>query len=152
MESEEAKKAEAKRMMDFYQCLKRGDLIAFEASDELMVSEVDSAEYDLKRAEESLARDDLKWASIQAYHSMMHSVRVMVLVKGYKDETNQCLLFALKELYVATGELEKFIAENFEMCMNIRNECDRGCVPDKDSTKMCIEAAKNFLMFALKKL
>ena len=150
MESEEEKKAEVKRMMNFYQCIRRGDLISFEASDELMLSEINSAEYDLKRAEESLDREDHKWASIQAYHSMMHSGRVMVLAKGYRTENVQCLLAALKELYLATGELQKYVVENFEMCMNIWHECDIGTMPDKESTKVCVESAKNFLMYALK--
>ncbi|UCE07129.1 MAG: HEPN domain-containing protein [bacterium] len=105
--------------------------------------EMASAEYDLKMAEESILKSDTKWASVQAYYSMFHSAKALVFTKGYREKSHYCLIVALRELYIKTKELEKDIGDNLENCMDIRHGADYGLTYDKESAKICIEAARN---------
>jgi len=150
MEESEARVAGKKTSIDFERCLRLGGLITFEASDEMYKREIDGAEYDLVRAEESLAKNDLKWASLQAFHSMYHSVRIMILSKGYLEKSQRCLMVALKDLYVSTGEIMNVTANNLELCMEIKKETENGNIPSEESTRMCIDSAKTFLSYAIK--
>jgi len=136
-------------MSDFEKCIKFRHLISIDPSDELIDREMTNAKYDLERAEESLNKGDLKWAAIQAYYSMYHSARILVLSKGYREKNHQCLLVALRELYVKKGELSKYVVENFQICLDIKAEADEGKLPGEGSVRMGIETAMNYLILAV---
>ncbi len=135
-------------MNEFEKCLKDRRIIKIEPTSEMMVKEMTSAEYDLTRAEESLFVKDFKWASIQAYYSMFHSAKALVLKKGYREKSHYCLLVALKELYIKTSELPKDIADDFEMCMDIRHEADYGMFYSEESAKLSIKAAQRLFQLS----
>lgn len=130
---------------EFETCLNERKIVKIKPSIKMIEKEVNSAEYDLSRSIESLSHKDYKWASIQAYYSMFHSVKALVLNKGYRKKSHYCLLVALKELYVETGELAKEFADNFEMCMDIRQEADYGLTYNSRSAELSIESAKKLL-------
>jgi len=132
-------------MSEFETCLNERKIVKIKASTKMIEKEIDSAEYDLARARESLSHNDYKWASVQAYYSMFHSAKALVLNKGYREKSHYCLLVALKELYVETGELEKGFADNFEMCMDIRQEADYGLTYSTTSAELSIEYAEKLL-------
>ncbi|MBU7047818.1 MAG: HEPN domain-containing protein [Theionarchaea archaeon] len=111
-------------MKEFERCLKERRLIKIQISDEMITKEIGSAEYDLHQAEESFLKGDFKWSSIQAYYSMFHAVRALILRKGYREKSHYCLLVALRELYVKTEEVDSEFADNFEVSMNFRKEAD----------------------------
>ena len=132
-------------MSEFERCLKERRLLKIELSYRMIEKELEGAKYDLMRAEESLHDGDYKWSSIQAYYSMFHAAKALVLKRGYREKSHYCLLIALKELYVNTGELDQEFADNFEMSMDIRHEADYALTYDEDSAKIAIENARRFL-------
>jgi uncharacterized protein (UPF0332 family) len=133
-------------MNKFDKCLEEGKIVKFEASVEMIKKEIENAEYDLARAEESVLKGDSKWASVQAYYSMFHSAKALVFKKGYREKSHICLLIALRELYVRSREMDKDIVDQFEMCMDVRHEADYGLSHDEESARICIESAIKLLV------
>jgi len=125
-------------MSEFERCLKERRLLKMESSDKMIEKELEGARYDLMRAEESMHNGDYKWSSVQAYYSLFHAAKALVLKRGYREKSHYCLLIALKELYVNTGELEQEFADNFEMGMDIRHEADYALTYDEDSARIAI--------------
>ena len=132
-------------MNEFEKCVQDGRLVKMSATDDIIGKELEEAEYDLVKAEESLMKEDYKWASVQAYYSMFHSAKALVFRKGYREKSHYCLIVALRELYVNTNELDGDYVDTYEMCMDIRHEADYGLSYDKESARLCIEAAGSFL-------
>ena len=66
---------------EFERCLKERRIVALKATREMIEKELKGAEYDLSSAEESLNDKDYKWASVQAYYSMFHAAKALVLKK-----------------------------------------------------------------------
>jgi len=87
-------------MNDFERCIKERRLTKIKPSNEMIQKEVESAEYDLERARNSLSEDDFKWVAVQSYYSMFHAAKALVLKRGYREKSHFCLVIALKELYV----------------------------------------------------
>ena len=56
-------------MNDFERCIKERRLTKIKPSKEMIQKEVESAEYDLERARNSLGEEDFKWAVVQSYYS-----------------------------------------------------------------------------------
>jgi uncharacterized protein (UPF0332 family) len=139
-------------MNAFERCLEERRLVAAHDPEEMIAKEVQSAEYDLQRARESLEKGDYKWASIQIYYSMFHSVKALVLKKGYREKSHYCLLVALRELYVETGELEIEYADNFDMAMFVRKEADYAAVYDEESAHILLDHAQEMIEMAQKML
>ncbi len=111
-------------MNEFQKCLEQRRIVKIIPTKEMIDKEITNAEYDLKMADESLLKDDSKWASVQAYYSMFHSAKALVLNKGYREKSHYCLIVALRELYIKTKELDKDIGDDLETCMDIRHEAD----------------------------
>lgn len=132
-------------MNDFEKCLKERRILKIDASNEMIKKEIEGAKYDLSSAEESLNDEDYKWASVQAYYSMFHAAKALVLKKGYREKSHYCLLIALRELYVKSKELNAEFAENFEIGMDIRHEADYALTFDEESAKIAIGNAGKFL-------
>jgi len=68
-------------MNDFERCIKERHLIKIKATSEMIEKEITTAEYDLERSKESMKDEDYKWASVQAYYSMFHAAKALVLKK-----------------------------------------------------------------------
>lgn len=132
-------------MNEFQKCLEQRRIVKIIPTQELIEKELTHAKYDLKSAEESLEKEDSKWSSVQAYYSMFHTAKALVLKKGYREKSHYCLIVALRELYITTGELDANIGEDLEHCMDIRHEADYGLTYDIESAELCIDAAKRFL-------
>ena len=132
-------------MNEFEKCLKERRILKIDASDEMIQKEIEGAKYDLSSGEESLADEDYKWASVQAYYSIFHASKALVLKKGYREKSHYCLLIALRELYVKSKELDSEFAENFEIGMDIRHEADYALTFDEESAKIAIGNARKFL-------
>jgi uncharacterized protein (UPF0332 family) len=128
-------------MSDFERCLKERRLLQVEASPEMLSKEMGSAGYDLGRAADSLDEDDFKWASIQAYYSMFHAAKALVLAKGYREKSHICLIVAMRELYPR----QKALADDLEMCMDLRHEADYASTYDKESAEIAVKKAEKFL-------
>ena len=139
-------------MNDFQRCIKERRLVKIKPSKEMIQKEIESAEYDLERARNSLDQGDFKWTAIQSYYSMFHASKALVLKKGYREKSHICLVIALKELYVKEDKLNVEMAENLELCMNLRHEADYGLTYHQESAETAIKYAEVFLNNASKLL
>jgi uncharacterized protein (UPF0332 family) len=140
------------KMNDFERCVKERRLVKIKPSKEMIQKELESAEYDLERARNSLDQEDFKWAAVQSYYSMFHAAKALVLKKGYREKSHFCLFIALKELYVNEDKLNAEMVENLELCMNLRHEADYGLTYHQESAETAIKYAEVFLNNALKLL
>ena len=140
------------KMNDFERCIKERRLVKIKPSKEMIQKELESAEYDLERARNSLDQEDFKWTAIQSYYSMFHAAKALVLKKGYREKSHFCLIIALRELYIKENKIETEMVENFELCMNLRHEADYGLTYHQESAETALKYAENFLNTALKLL
>ena len=136
-------------MNDFERCVKERRLIKIKPSNEMIQKEIESAEYDLERARNSLDEEDFKWAAVQSYYSMFHAAKALVLKKGYREKSHFCLIISLRELYVKEDRLNAEMVENLELCMSLRHEADYGLTYHQESAETAIKYAEEFLDKAL---
>jgi uncharacterized protein (UPF0332 family) len=132
-------------MNDFERCVKERHLIKMKASNEMIQKEIASSEYDLERSKESIKDEDYKWASVQAYYSMFHAAKALVLKKGYREKSHYCLMVAIRELFVKDGTMKEEDADTLELCMHLRHEADYGLIYDQDSAEAAFRYAQQFL-------
>ncbi len=76
---------------------------------------------------------------------MFHCAKALVLAKGYREKGHACLLVALRELYVRTGELERRLTDDLEMVMDLRVEADYGLTYSADGARIAVEIAEGML-------
>jgi uncharacterized protein (UPF0332 family) len=132
-------------MSEFERCLRDGRLVRVEPSVAMIEKEIDAARFDLETAEGSLARGNAKWASVQAYYSMFHSAKALVLWKGYRERNHWCLLMAVQELLVRTGELDEELADDLELCMGVRHGADYALEYDATTARRVAGKARDML-------
>lgn len=111
----------------------------------MIEKEITTAEYDLERSKESMKDEDYKWTSVQAYYSMFHAAKALVLKKGYREKSHYCLIIAVRELYVKDGTMNDELADTLELCMHLRHDADYGLIYDKESADTAIHYAQQFL-------
>ena len=140
------------KMNDFERCVKERRLVKIKTSNAMIQKELESAEYDLERARNSIDDGDFKWAAVQSYYSMFHGAKALVLKKGYREKSHFCLVIALRELYVNENKLDAEMVENLELCMTLRHEADYGLTYRQESADTAIKYAEDFLNIALKLL
>jgi uncharacterized protein (UPF0332 family) len=132
-------------MNDFERCIKERHLIKMKVSHEMIEKEISSAEYDLERSKESMKNEDYKWASVQAYYSMFHAAKALVLKKGYREKSHYCLIVGIRELYVKDGKMSEEFADSLEVCMHLRHDADYGLIYDQESAEAATRYAQEFL-------
>ena len=132
-------------MNDFERCIKERRLTKIKPSTEMIQKEVESSEYDLERARNSLNEGDFKWAAVQSYYAMFHAAKTLVLKRGYREKSHFCLIIALRELYVKEDKLNAELVENLELCMSLRHEADYGLTYHQESAETAIKYAEEFL-------
>ena len=140
------------KMNDFERCVKERRLIKITPSKEMIQKELESSEYDLERARNSLEEGDFKWAGVQSYYSMFHAAKASVLKRGYREKGHFCLIIALRELYVKENRLNAEMVENLELCMGLRHEADYGLTYHQENAETAIKYAEEFLNYVLKLL
>ncbi len=111
---------------------------------EVVLKEIEAAEYDLKKAQKTLDDNDAKWATVKAY-SIFHSARALLYSAGYREKSHRALLAALNELFVKTGKLPTDLLLAFEDGMDLREEADYGQTFSQGSASDLIDDAKAFL-------
>ncbi len=132
-------------MNEFERCLKVGRIVRFEVDREMIGKELETAAQDLDAARGSLASGNAKWASTQAYWSMFHSAKALVLSKGYREKSHWCLLVAVRELLVRTGELDAEQADDLELAMAVRHEADYALQYDAVTAARTVGMAERML-------
>lgn len=108
----------------FKRLLREGKLVRIQPDRESVVKEINGAELDLETAGESLRAGNLKWATIQGYYSMFHSVRALSYSRGFREKSHYALLVALRELF--SRDVEASLIQGFEEGMELREAADYG--------------------------
>ncbi len=132
-------------MNEFERCVKKRLLIKINSTEEMIQKEITNSRYDLDRSKGSIKNKDYKWAAVQAYYSIFHAAKALVLKKSYREKSHYCLLVALIELYVKKDLLDPEMADNFEICMNLRHDADYGLIYDQESAETAVNYAESFL-------
>lgn len=128
----------------FGRCLREGKLAKEGFQPDLVKKELDAAGSDLETARASASEGNFKWATVQAYYSMFHTAKALVLSKGYREKSHQCLSIALKSLFIDANILEKKHFDRFRDCMNLREDADYGLTYSESSANTAVEWAKEF--------
>lgn len=129
----------------FVRCVREGKIVKENPQLDIVEKELDAAESDLESAGRSVSEENFKWATVQAYYSMFHTTKALVLSKGYREKSHQCLSIALKARFIDANILEKKHFDRFRDCMNLRQDADYGLIYSENSAKAALEWAKEFL-------
>jgi len=129
----------------FKQCEEEGKLVKIGVQLDLVKKELDAAILDLKSAGASLKGGNPKWATVQAYYSMFHSAKALVLSRGYREKSHFCLSIALKALFVDENAFERKHYERFRDCMNLRQDADYGMIYSEKSAEEVVRWANEFM-------
>jgi len=127
----------------FDECLERGKIVKIPADPALIAKELREAEADLTAAERSLLDHQEKWAIIQAYYSLFHTLRSRIFGKGYREKSHRCLKYAVEALLVDEGEIDSVVLEQFRFAMDLREGADYGCIYDADSARIVVSSARS---------
>ncbi|MGD0081087.1 MAG: HEPN domain-containing protein [Methanoregula sp.] len=127
----------------FDECLERGKIVKIPIDPALVAKELREAEADLTAAERSLLDHLEKWAIIQGYYSLFHSLRSQIFGKGYREKSHRCLKYAVEALLVDTGVLSPWVLEHFSFAMDIREGADYGCIYHEESARIVVASARS---------
>jgi uncharacterized protein (UPF0332 family) len=104
--------------------------------------ELREAGADLAAAEQSLASHQEKWAIIQGYYSLFHSLRSLVFAQGYREKSHRCLKYAVEALLVDEGVLKPEVLEHFSFAMDLREGADYGSIYSTESAGIVVASAR----------
>ncbi len=127
----------------FDECIERGKIVKISIDQGLVAKEIHEAEADLSAAERSLLDHQEKWAIIQGYYSLFHSLRSMVFSKGYREKSHRCLKYAVEALIVDEGVLGPEVLEQFSFAMDLREGADYGCIYNAESARIVVASARS---------
>lgn len=131
---------------DFAKCLETRKLVRAEGAKKLSENELREAERDLTDAEESLTAGKVKWATVQAYYSVFHSLRALLYAEGYRERSHGCTLVGVEELYVRQRKvLEREDIAMAETTMRLREDADYSAAYSEEGAKTAVENARVFL-------
>lgn len=130
----------------FQDCLKRGKLKIFSRGKDLAGKELRIAEKDLNSAKNSLDEENFRWAVVQAYYSMFHSARCLLYNKNYREHSHHCLTEAIRDLYVATGNLSNLFLEDLIKAKQLREAADYYGDFSADNAKRLLKSAEKFII------
>ncbi|WP_158301489.1 HEPN domain-containing protein [Methanocella paludicola] len=118
---------------------------SYSASKEEIIKELGQSDNDLVRAKETIKAGDHKWSTIQAYYSMFHAARAVLLSTGYREKSHKCMLFFLESL-VDEGRLEPHFAREFRSAMFLREDADYEATYSEQSARDTVENASLFIV------
>jgi uncharacterized protein (UPF0332 family) len=127
----------------FDECLERGKIVKIPVDPALVQKEFREAEVDLLAAERSLAEHQQKWAIIQGYYSLFHSLRALIFNKGYREKSHRCLKYAVEALLVDEGIITSDALEQFSFAMDLREGADYGCIYNEESARLVVLSARS---------
>ena len=85
----------------------------------------------------------MKWAIIQGYYSLFHSLRSQVFGKGYREKSHRCLKYAVEALFVDQGLLDPVVLEHFSFAMDLREGADYSCIYNEESACIVVMSARS---------
>ena len=134
----------------FKKCLERNKIRKFSVGPKLAQRELELARNDLVSAKKTFTDKNYKWATIQLYYSMFHSARALLYKRGYREKSHQCLIEAVRDLYVEKGLLDYSLIEALQTAKILRENADYyGDFKKGNAEKLKIKA-QEFLKIARK--
>ena len=132
--------------IEFQKALEKKKILPFEKGKKLINNEFESAQDDIKEAQDRFNNERYKYATINAYYSMFHCARSLIYSKGYREKSHYYLIVALQTLFVDKGLLDKSLLEAFHDAMILREDADYHATFSKEGAQSNIESAKSFLV------
>jgi len=126
----------------FEECIERGKIVKIPIDPALVEKELHEAAADLAAAEHSFQENQMKWAIIQGYYSLFHSLRSRVFAKGYREKSHRCLRYAVEALLIDSRELDPDILNSFSFAMDLREGADYGCIYEAESAGTVVLSAR----------
>ena len=126
----------------FEECIERGKIVKIPIDPALVEKELHEAAADLAAAEHSFQENQMKWAIIQGYYSLFHSLRSRVFAKGYREKSHRCLRYAVEALLIDSRELDPDVLNSFSFAMDLRKGADYGCIYDAESAGTVVLSAR----------
>ncbi|MFC1546289.1 HEPN domain-containing protein [bacterium] len=83
--------------------------------------------------------------TIQSYYAIFHGARALLFSKGDGEKGHFCLYLAIKKLFVKEGKLDERYADIFVNGMILRENADYKRMYSKESAKILINGANEFL-------
>lgn len=125
--------------------IQQGELFKIELPLETVIREMDAAKDDLQDATDSFEESKWKWATIQGYHSMLHSAHTLLYSRGYKEHDENALVIAIGELF--SEELGTGLLTVYNKAIQLKRNAEE-LVFSEDGAIDTIEGAKAWLNVA----
>ena len=125
--------------------IEQGELFKSEFPLEKVIKEMDAAKDDLQDATDSFEESKWKWATIQGYHSMLHSAHTLLYGRGYKEHDEHALVLALGELF--PEELGTGLIVVYNKALQLKRNAEE-LVYSEDGAIETIQGAKAWLNVA----
>ena len=119
-------------------------LMTARISRDTILKEIEAAQMDLQDAQDSVQNNKFKWATIQGYYSMFHTMRALLFSKDYREKSHYALLLAIRELF--STDLESSLISKFENGMGLRQEADYGLKFSETGALDTIDGAEKLLV------
>lgn len=129
--------------MDIDDCLREGHLKRIKPDGDEIERELKASRDDLDFANVSYKEENYKWATVQAYYSMFHAARSVLISMGLKERRHYAIEVVLQEL-VHDGKLDELYLDHFKAAMYCREEADYDSVYSKGKAADLLEAAHEF--------
>lgn len=126
----------------FEQCLLAGRIIPVIPDLDVISAEISESERDLEASERSFSHKDAKWTIIAAYSSLTHAYRALVMVKGYREKTDICLMEAIDALYVEEGSLDPAFLAGFREAKDLNYQALYEGVCSEPRASWMLQSAK----------
>ena len=127
------------------QLIQQGELFKIELPLETVIREMDAAKDDLQDAKDSFEESKHKWATIQGYHSMLHSAHTLLYSRGYKEHDEGALVIALGQLF--SEELGTGLLTVYNKAIQLKRNAEE-LVFSEDGAIETIQGAKAWLNVA----
>jgi uncharacterized protein (UPF0332 family) len=134
----------------FEDCLRKGKIRPFSRGKSLSRREIESAAFDLDRAQKTYRDKDYKWATIQVYYSMFHSARALLYSRNLREHSHFCLVAAIRALFVETHQLSNSMLDGLKEAKSLREDADYYGRWSKHGCQGLLEKAQGFLEQAIK--
>lgn len=119
--------------MDIETCIKECFLKTVKPDKKAQSKEMDSANYDLKRAEASSGDDDYKWSIIQSYYAIFHAARALLNKLGYRERRHFAIGVVLEDL-AKNKKINVRLVSDFHAAMSAREDADYRDVYSKETS------------------
>lgn len=129
--------------MDIKKCLEEGFLKKVKPNKKEIEKEIKESRSDLKDARFSFKMGKYKWCTIQAYYSMFHAARSVLISQGFKERRHFAICVVLESL-TKNKKLEAYFVDDFKAAMFAREEADYESYYSKERAEQVLATAEEF--------